>query len=182
LYVECLAYADDVLLLSGSVCLLQKMLNIRSDYADELDIRFNAKKYCLLNIGNTFNKKLENLQLNGLDICWFDNIKYLCMQIVTGKALKVDVSTRIHKFYVSANALFCSSKYVCELTRLCLCESFVLPILTYGCEKVDLSTDNINRLNVCWNDVYQKNFGFHRWESVKVVQLHCERLNLVRIV
>ena len=112
----------------------------------------------------------------------FHIIKYLGMQIVSGKSLKVDVSTRIRKFYASANALFCSSKYVCELTRLCLCESFVLPVLTYGCEGVDLSTDNINRLNVCWNDVYRKIFGFHRWESVKYVQLHCERLDLVRIV
>ena len=51
------------------------MLNICSDYADELDVRFNVKKSCLLNIVNTFNKKLENLQLNGLDICWFDKIK-----------------------------------------------------------------------------------------------------------
>jgi len=84
--------------------------------------------------------------------------------------------------YASANALSCSLKYVCELTRLCLSESFVLSILTYGCERVDLSTDNTNRLNVCWNDVYRKIFGFHRWESVKVVQLHCERLDLVRIV
>jgi len=133
LYVECLAYADDVLLLFGSVCLLQKMLNICSDCADELNVRSNVKKSCLLNIGNTFNKKLENLQLNGLDICWFDKIKYLGMQIVSGKSLKVDVLTRIRKFYASANALFCSSKYVCELTRLCLCESFVLPVFTYGC-------------------------------------------------
>jgi len=82
LYVGCLAYADNVLLLSGSVCVLQKKLNICFDYADKLDIRFNAKKFRLLNIGNTFNKKLKNVQLNGLDICWFDKIKYLRMQIV----------------------------------------------------------------------------------------------------
>jgi len=47
----------------------------------------------------------------------------------------------------------------------------VLPVLTYGCEGVDLSRNNINRLNVCWNDVYRKTFGFHRWESAKFVQL-----------
>jgi len=111
LYVGCLAYADNVLLLSGLVCLLQKMLNICSDYADELDIRFNAKKSCLLNIGNTFNKKLENLQLNVLDICWFNKIKYLGMQILSGKSLKVDVLTRICKFYASANALFFTIQY-----------------------------------------------------------------------
>jgi len=61
------------------------------------------------------------------------------------------------------------------------CEQ-IRSILTYGCKGIDLSTDNINRLNVCWNDVYRKIFGFHRWESVKFVQLHCERLDLVRIV
>ena len=32
-------------------------------------------------------KKLENLQLNLLDICWFDKIKYLGMQTVSGKSL-----------------------------------------------------------------------------------------------
>jgi len=53
----------------------KKMLNICFNYVDELDICFNAKESCLLNIGNTFNKKLKNLQLNRLDICWFDNIK-----------------------------------------------------------------------------------------------------------
>jgi len=34
LYVGCIAYADDLLLLSGSVVLLQKMLNMCSDHAD----------------------------------------------------------------------------------------------------------------------------------------------------
>ena len=112
----------------------------------------------------------------------FDKIQYLGMHIVSGKSLKVDVSIWIRNFYASANAIFCSSKYVSELPRLCLCESFVLPILTYGCEGVDLSTDNINRSNICWNDVYRKIFKSHHWESVKFVQLHCERLDLVRFV
>ena len=58
----------------------------------------------------------------------------------------------------------------------------MLPILTYGCDGLDMSVGNVNRLNVCWNDVYRKVFGFHRWESVKLVQLHCERLDMVRIV
>ena len=52
--------------------------------------------------------------------------------------------------------------YVNELPRLSLCESFVLPILTYGCDGLDMSVGNVNRLNVCWNDIYRKIFGFHR--------------------
>ena len=58
----------------------------------------------------------------------------------------------------------------------------MLPILTYGCDGLDMSVGNVNRLNVCWNDLYRKIFGFHRWESIKHVQLYCERLDMVRIV
>jgi len=54
LYVGYIAYADELLLLSGSVVLLQKMLNMCSDHADQLDIQFNTKKSCLLHIGNSF--------------------------------------------------------------------------------------------------------------------------------
>jgi len=96
------------------------------------------------------------------------------MFVVSVKSLKIDVSARIRKFCACANAMFCNSKYVSEIRRLCLCESFVLLILTHGCEGIDWSADTINRLNVCWNDIYRKVFGFHRWESVKDVQLHCE--------
>jgi len=54
-----------------------------------------------------------------------------------------------------------------ELPRLSLCESFVLPVLTYyGCGGLDMSVGNVNRLSVCWNDIYRKQFAFHRWESV----------------
>jgi len=45
-----------------------EMLNMCSGHADQLDIQFNTKKSRLLHIGNSFNKKIENLQLNGQDI------------------------------------------------------------------------------------------------------------------
>ena len=76
-----------------------------SDHAGQLDIQFNTKKSCLLHIGNSFNKKIENLQLNGQDIYWFEKIKYLGVHVVSGKSFTVDVSTRIRNFFASANAV-----------------------------------------------------------------------------
>ena len=70
------------------------------------------------------------------------------------------VSTRIRKFYASANAILHNTKYVNELPRLSLCESFVLPILTYGCDGLDMSVGNVNWLNVCWNDLNKNILGF----------------------
>jgi len=95
-----------------------------------------------------------------VDIYWFEKIKYLGVHIVSGKSFTVDASTRIRKFYASANAILHNTKYVNELPHLSLCKSFVLPILTYGCDGLDMSVGNVNRLNVCWNDLYKKNLGF----------------------
>ena len=34
-------------------------------------------------------------------------------------------------------------------------------VVTYGCDGLDMSVGNVNRLNVCWNDLYRKKFlGF----------------------
>ena len=63
------------------------------------------------------------------------------------------------------------TKYVQELPRLSLFESFTLPVLTYGFDGLLMSLlTDLNKLNVCWNNVYRKIFGMHRWESVKCVQ------------
>jgi len=45
-----------------------------------------------------------------------------------------------------------------------------------------MSLTDLNKLNVCWNNLYRKIFGMHMWESVKCVQLYCERVDLIRIV
>jgi len=41
-------YADDLVLLSPSVCDLQKMINICVDEAKCLNLKFNAKKSCIM--------------------------------------------------------------------------------------------------------------------------------------
>jgi len=38
------------------------------------------------------------------------------------------------------------------------------------------------KLNACWNNVYKKVFGMNLWESLKELQLLCNRLDYVRIV
>jgi len=52
-YIGCLVYADDIILLSASVVHLQMMLDICYSQAVELDIKFNAKKSALFVVGNT---------------------------------------------------------------------------------------------------------------------------------
>jgi len=98
------------------------------------------------------------------------------------KQLSIDISRICRKFYAAANAILCRTRFVSEMTRLCLFESFTLPLLTYGCEGIDMSAAEMQKLNVCWNNVYRKVFGMNLWESVKELQLFCNTLDCVRIV
>jgi len=54
-YVGCIAYANDIILLSASLINLQKMLDICFDQGSKLDIQFNPSKPCLFKSGPGYN-------------------------------------------------------------------------------------------------------------------------------
>jgi len=181
-YVGCIAYADDILLLSASLVNLQKMLNICHSHGDDLDIIFNPGKSCLFKVGKCHNELLPNLRINDAEITWVNSLKYLGVHFVSGRSLNVDISPLMRKFYAAANAILSHSKDVTEITRLYLLESFTLPMLTYGLNVLFLSQFQLKKLNSCWNSIYRRIFGFCKWESVKEIQLLCERLDLIHLI
>jgi len=135
-----------------------------------LDIQFNPSKLCLFKIGPGYNQLLPSLYIGNEPILWVDKLKYLGVYFVSGKMIKIDILPIMRKFYGSANSILCHSKYVSELTKLSLFESFALPVLTYGLDALFLGPAQIRKLNVCWNSIYRPIFNFRRWESVIVVQ------------
>ena len=50
----------------------------------------------------------------------------------------------------------------------------------YSCEALDYDRKQLQKLNVCWNNVYRKVFRM-QWESVKELQLLCGRLDFTFI-
>jgi len=63
-----------------------------------------------------------------------------------------------------------------------LLESFTLPMLTYGLNVLFLPQYQMSKLNACWNNIYRRIFGFCKWESVREVQVLCERLALIHLI
>ena len=67
IYTGCVLYADDTLLMSGSVIKLQKILDIYFKYAEKHDFIFNSNKSCYIMFGkdcNNVNVTRMNLALN----------------------------------------------------------------------------------------------------------------------
>jgi len=105
-YIGCLAYADDLILISASVVKLQKMLDICSTYGTNLDMRFNPTKSCLFKIGKDFSTNVPDLCIDGQNMAWVDTLKYLGMYFDTGKTVKVNTSRLVYGTSVPRQIIF----------------------------------------------------------------------------
>jgi hypothetical protein len=181
LYIGCILYADDIILLSASVCDLQRMLNICYEIGKTIDVLFNAAKSALLIVGKACKEKIGILKLGEHDLMWVDKFKYLGLWLCSDIKINIDISVITRKTYAAANAIFHQTKYVSDIVKLSLIESYVLPILTYAIEAIWLTPVQVQELSVCVNNMYRRIFGMNRWESVKLVQFFCGRLDFCRL-
>jgi len=117
-YVGCIAYADDLILLSGSLTQFRRCFSCVTEVLEAWTWFSIAKKSGLFKAGVGFNEDDSNLHLNGGDVGWVDKLKYLGIYILKDRFLKVDTSWVIRKFYAAANAINCHTKSVQELSRL----------------------------------------------------------------
>jgi len=149
----------------------------------KLTLKFNAKKSCWFKVGWHFAENIGNLQLDHCEVAWSNKIKYLGIFVVSDKCFNLDFLWITHKFYAAANAIFSHTKYVHELPRLFIWIIYLTNSDLWGWW-IDYVTCHsyLSKLNVCWNNVYRNIFGMHKWESVKCVQLCCDKLDLIRIV
>jgi len=180
-YIGCLVYADDIILLSASVGHLQMMLDICYVKGTEIDIVFNAKKSSLFVVGRAHDVLIDSLRIGQDTIAWNKSLKYLGVYFNSGRTLQIDNETVVRKFYAATNAICSHVKFACEMSVLFLMETFCLPLLSYLCEALSYSKQQLCQLNICWNRAYRKVFKMNDWESVKEVQAMSGRLDFVHI-
>ena len=89
-FIGCIFFADNMLLLSGSILHLQILLNICFYFSVEFDITFNASKSFLIQFGLNNSNDLPVLSLGIGCLLWADRIKYLGIWFEGGKFFKVD--------------------------------------------------------------------------------------------
>ena len=76
IYCGCLFFADDILFLSASFKLYQLMLDLCTDFAKAIDLKFHNIKSHLLQIGLSPDVLLLNLKLGGVELHWVNDFKY----------------------------------------------------------------------------------------------------------
>jgi Reverse transcriptase (RNA-dependent DNA polymerase) len=167
-YIGCILYADDIILLSASVAGLQAMLDLCELTISKLQLKFNSSKCVCICFGTRLSKVvITPMKLGSEDILWVNAIKYLGVIVRDGVKMNVDLEVVKRKFYAACNSILSNSIFQSELIRLHLLESYCLPILTYCIAVWDLTKKQVACLNVCWNMMFRKIFGFHKWESIR---------------
>jgi hypothetical protein len=181
-YIGCIMYADDLLLLSGSVLELQRMLDCCGEVGRDIGLNFNSNKSHCMVIGPFKVSTPLPMSINGALIMWTDKIKYLGVNIISDVKFTIDLAETRRKFFVAVNTILSKCKYSTDVVKLELMESHCLPILLYGLECLNLKAAQIKEINSWWNSVYRKIFGYNQWESVKEVIYFMGRLDVHHLV
>jgi len=171
-------YADDILLLSPTVSGLQNMLDICAEVASILSLEFNVTKSQCLVIGKMCKSEIMPMNLNGNNVIWCDTIKYLGVHLQSDRCVKFNISHTKRNFYAACNSIFLHSHGVNDIALLHLRESYSFSVIMYAFPALSLSNRQVKELNVCWNNVIRRVFGYHKWESVNALLLSLERLNV----
>ena len=170
IFAAALFYADDMAIIAPSIKGLQRLLDICGSYCVEWDICLNAKKTINMSFGT---KKSINFQLtlNGANIQWNDEWKYLGVVLKSGKRFGCSVKDRVRSFYRALNSVLRVEGRSNDLIFLQLIETHCLPILTYAVEIVHVADrDQRRSLRVAYNAIFRKIFSYRRFESVTALQ------------
>ena len=110
IFIGCLIYADDILLLANSVTDMQAMLDIRSSDVKELNMSFNVAKSSVMRVGTRFKRPCAPLHLAVQVIVYVDCIKYLDVVIKRGRRFACSYDHVKMSFYRAFNCIFSKSK------------------------------------------------------------------------
>ena len=131
-FAGCVLYADDILLLFGSLLKLQAMLDICRDFGLLCDLTFNSKKSVCFVIGNLFEVAMKSsIFIGNGKLGWVNECNYLGVTVSSGKRFRTVCEERKRKFCAAANSIIVTS-HLSEECSMYLLKTQCLPVLTYG--------------------------------------------------
>ena len=108
LFVGCILYADDIILLAQTTFAMQKMLDICMSGITALDLYFNVSKSVVMRVDPRWNKPCVAFDLGGSALKFTDSIKYLGIYLKAGRKFGCSYEHLTMRFYGTFNALYCS--------------------------------------------------------------------------
>jgi len=113
------------------------MLSVCHTKGLEIDVVFNAEKSTLFVVGKMCDVDIACLQIGGNYISWCTQMKYLGIHFRSEYNSDYHVDYAVRKLYTSANSICNHSHFASEISKLCLLETYCLPLISYSCEALN---------------------------------------------
>ena len=104
-FCGCVMYADDLVLVSASVNLLQKMIDICREEAVYLDMKFSALKSNIIRIGPRCSDLSIELFVDSVAIPCVNRVRYLGIYLLSARSFKVCWQEPKKKFFRAVSGL-----------------------------------------------------------------------------
>jgi len=166
-------YADDIILISPSVLMLQHLLHACEIELNNIDMAINFRKSSCLRIGPRYDATCACItSLDGSIISWATETRYLGIYIVSSRVFKCSLHHAKCGFYRAANAIFGKvGRISSEEVVLQLVKSKCLPVLLYCLEVCPLTKTDLKSLDFVINRFFMKLFRTSNIDTVKTCQL-----------
>ena len=105
-FVGCILYADDIVLILPTVHSLQMTLDVCCSFALEVDMRFNSSKSVVMRVGARFKLPCEPVMLGDKPLSFVSEAKYLGVCLLSGSKFKVSLYHMKRNFLRSFNSVY----------------------------------------------------------------------------
>ena len=147
--------SDDILLISSSVCELQRTFDACEREPMLLDMAINTKKSCCIRIGQ------------GYRLPWTNEIRYLGTYVAKSRQFRCSIDHDKKSFFRSANAIFGKiGRTASEEVTLELLKTNCIPVLIYGLECFSLPKSDLKSLDFAVTRFLMKLFRTSNTEIV----------------
>jgi len=129
MHVGCFVYADDIILLSASINMLQRMLKICETEAHYLDMQFDVAKSMILRVGCSYDVVCAKLFIGGCELQFVCKLKYLGVHLLSGKKLRLSLHEPKAKFFKALNGILYRVKgFSNDVVIMHLIQSYCKPL------------------------------------------------------
>jgi hypothetical protein len=160
-FINCLMYADDMVLLAPTVNALQQLIRCCESFANDHDIIFNeSKTECMAILPkNTKIAKVCNVCLNGKILKFVDHFRYLGHIISKDWSDDLDIMSQCRRLNVTGNLLTRKFSYVTYDVKIMLFKAYCYGVYCASLwSNYKLST--FNRIRVTYNNIFRRFFKY----------------------
>ena len=150
-FYGCLGYADDFVILCPSLKGLQRMLDLCSEYGDEYNVSYNAKKTVCMVFELYKRRRYEhyNIVLHGTILQWSDSVKHLGNYIRYDLSESDEIRNKKCDFITSLNGVL--AKFGDAIPEVLMKLTDVHCNHLYGCQAWQLFDKDVEQIAITWH-------------------------------